>query len=403
MWLKVGLFSESFPPVIDGVSNVVLNYAKIIQQNHGQSVVAVPKEKDAVDDYPFQVIRYDSVAAQKKISYRVGNPFDPKTLKKLRRQRLDIIHIHSPFASSILAGIVAGKKKIPVVVTYHTKFDVDFEERLNSTFMKRVAINFVLSNIRAADEVWAVSKGAALALKQIGFEGECLVMENGTDFARGLSPQEELDCLFTGRYGVQKEELVIVYVGRMMWYKNPRLILDTLALAKRRGLRFRMFFVGGGYELGDIKSYAEQAGVAQECIFTGAISDREELRKYYSRADLFFFPSTFDTSGIVVKEAAACNCPALLIRGSCAAEDVEDGVNGFLADENAESLCERLCAAVADREALGRVGEAAGRDLYLSWEDAVAKAYQRYEVLVARWRQQPRRRIPFLKPPRRKD
>ena len=89
----------------------------------------------------------------------------------------------------------------------------------------------------------------------------------------------------------------------------------------------------------------------------------------------------------MVKEAAACRCPAILTRGSCAAEDITDGVNGFLSEENAESLCTQLMAAVADREKLHQVGVRAGEDIYLSWEDAVARGYHRYEEIVSEWRE----------------
>lgn len=73
----------------------------------------------------------------------------------------------------------------------------------------------------------------------------------------------------------------------------------------------------------------------------------ELLRAYYSRGDLFLFPSTFDTNGIVVREAAACALPALLVRGSCAAEGIDDGQTGLLMDENAQSLCAQALWACA--------------------------------------------------------
>lgn len=112
----------------------------------------------------------------------------------------------------------------------------------------------------------------------------------------------------------------------------------------------------------------------------------ETLRAWYSRADLFLFPSTFDTNGLVVREAAASGCPSVLIAGSCAAEGVTDGRNGFLIEENAVSLCAKLTALCADREAMRRVGENAMRELYLSWEDAVARANERYAVVLDRYR-----------------
>lgn len=387
MWLRIGLFSESFPPVIDGVSNVAYNYARYIEQNHGESVVVTPKYRNAVDDYPFRVIRYDAVMPKKETAYSVGNPYDLKTLQKLQRQKFDLIHIHSPFASSLMAAMIAPQHKIPVVLTYHTKFDVDFEERMDVAVFRKVAMSFVMKNIRAADEVWAVSRGAGESLQKLGYEGSVRVVENGTDFPQGVSSAEELDALFGQTYRIAPGELVLAYIGRMMWYKNLALIIDSLAMAKRRGLKFRMFFVGDGTERQDIQAYAQKAGIMDCTVFTGAVSDRAELRKYYSRADLFLFPSTFDTSGIVVKEAAACRCPAILTRGSCAAEDITDGVNGFLAEENAESLCTQLMVAVADREKLHQVGVRAGEDIYLSWEDAVARGYHRYEEIVSEWRE----------------
>ena len=87
-----------------------------------------------------------------------------------------------------------------------------------------------------------------------------------------------------------------------------------------------------------------------------------------------------------MREAAASGCPSVLIAGSCAAEGVTDGRNGFLIEENAASLCAKLTALCADREAMRRVGENAMRELYLSWEDAVARANERYVVVLDRYR-----------------
>ena len=102
-------------------------------------------------------------------------------------------------------------------------------------------------------------------------------------------------------------------------------------------------------------------------------------------ADMFVLPCTYDTSGIVVKEAAACDCPTLLVRGSCAAEGAKDHYSGFLAEENAESCGEAILSACQSRDHLAAVGHQAGESLYLSWEDAVARAYARYEEILKTW------------------
>lgn len=171
----------------------------------------------------------------------------------------------------------------------------------------------------------------------------------------------------------------------MMWYKNIRLILDTLARVKAAGLSFRALMVGDGFDAPDIRRYAGEIGLQEDAIFTGPIYNRDNLRVYYSLADVFLFPSTYDTSGIVVKEAAACSCPALLVAGSCAAEGVEDGVSGFLAKEDARRLRQGATGGMPTTGNTGPVGEEAGRSVYLSWETAVARAYNRYEEILDSW------------------
>ena len=124
-------------------------------------------------------------------------------------------------------------------------------------------------------------------------------------------------------------------------------------------------------------------------MFVGAVQDRELLRAFYSRADLFLFPSTFDTNGIVVREAAACGLGALLVRGSCAAEDITEGRNGLLMDENAEDLYRQVLFACGHLEKMRAIGKNAQNELYISWDTAVARAQERYQIIAERFRSQP--------------
>ena len=388
MRLKIGLFSDSFPPNLDGVSNAVLNYARQIEAHYGKAIVAAPFYKNQTDDYAFDVVRYHSIKMMDKMSYRAGNPYDLRSLKKLRKKNMDLIHVHSPFSSAILAKMLQVKgHRIPIVFTYHTKFNIDFEERIDSPLFRKIATEFIKGNIKSADEVWVVSEGAGAALREIGYHGDYRVMENGTDFKLGRTSQTAVEALRT-HYGLLPDELVFLFVGRMMWYKNCRLTLDALRVLYDAGIPFRMFMVGEGFEREEIQHYAAEIGIDSRVIFTGAIRDREDLRAYYTLADLFLFPSTFDTSGLVVKEAAACSCPSLLLAGSCAAEGIVDDFSGFIAQEETPVCCAtRILHAVDNREKLRAVGKNAGEHVYLSWDDAVAKAYRRYKEILAEWRE----------------
>ena len=54
--LNVCLMNDSFPPVVDGVANAVVNYAKILTETEGLCAVATPEYPGVVDDYPFPVV-----------------------------------------------------------------------------------------------------------------------------------------------------------------------------------------------------------------------------------------------------------------------------------------------------------------------------------------------------------
>lgn len=382
--LTVGLLNDSFPPTVDGVANTALNYARYIEKNHGTAVVATPWYPHVRDDYPFTVVRYPSAYISKKMGYRAGYPFDIRVLSRLEKKNLDIIHTHCPFISALLARVLRFQTGAPVVFTYHTKFDIDIEKRVALNPVRSASIRFILSNINACDEVWVVSRSAGENLRGLGYTGEYVVMENGTDFPRGRAEDQAVNAL-REQYDIRKEEAVFLFVGRMMWYKNVKLSIDGLRLAKERGSRFKMLFVGDGVDLPAIRAYAKECGLEEDCIFAGAIRDRELLRVYFSMADLFLFPSTYDTNGLVVKEAAACGCPSLLVTGSGASEGIVDGETGILIEETPEDMARAVTDACENRTLLRSIGEEASEKVYLSWEDAVARAFERYQVVLSNY------------------
>lgn len=380
------LLNDSFPPFIDGVANAVLNYARELT-NHGyHPAVITPANPQAEDSvYPYPVIRYPSIDARKLTGYMAGIPFSPKIAQQLSREPVALLHSHCPIVSTLMGRQLRQIVDAPLVLTYHTKFGIDIANILHSKVLQAGSKKALLANINACDEIWTVSRGAGENLRSLGYEGDYLVMPNGVDMPRQRVSEEQIQSV-TKAYDLPEGVPVYLFVGRMMWYKGLRIILDALSRLKAAGKDFRMVFVGDGADRNEVEEYARQCAVSEQCIFTGALRDRDALRAWYCRADLFLFPSTFDTNGLVVREAAACGLAPVLIAGSCAAEDVTDGVNGFLIEENGESLFRCLLALHGCRDTLSAVGENAARDLYVSWEEAVRLAEQRYGVVMERYR-----------------
>ena len=219
--MNVCLLNDSFPPMVDGVANAVINYAEIINKKHGIATVVTPKYPGTDDSaYPFPVIRYASLnTARMTAGYRAGMPFGVPVLKALEGTAPDIIHSHCPMASNIMGRILRYNMNIPLVFTYHTKFDVDIASILETHTLQSAAFKFVCENIQTCDEVWVVSNGAGENLKKLGYCGDYRVMENGVDFPRGTMPQEDVQALRT-ELKIPEGLPIFLFVGRMMWYKG---------------------------------------------------------------------------------------------------------------------------------------------------------------------------------------
>ena len=383
---RICLLNDSFPPVIDGVANAVVNYAQNIEKNYGKAVVVTPKYPEADDAaFDFPIVRYPSIDLTKQTGYRAGMPFSPQLMRTLGEHGPDLIHSHCPIASTVVARLLRDQECAPLVLTYHTKFAEDIARTIRSEPIRTAAARMIVENISACDEVWTVSKGAGEDLRAFGYEGEYTVMPNGVDLPVGRVPDEAVRRVCAG-YDLPPELPTYLFVGRMVWYKGMRITIDALKLLADEGKDFRMLFVGGGCHLQEVKDYCAELGLADKVFFVPPVQDRDELRAWYCRADLFLFPSTYDTNGLVVREAAACSLPSVLIAGSCASDGATDGRNCFLIEANAESMADCLRRIHGKRELLRSLGEAACRELYLSWEDAVRLACERYEIILEKHR-----------------
>ncbi len=402
--MNICLLNDSFPPVIDGVANVVLNYAKILTNTHNAGIVVGTPKYPGVDytGYPYKVVPYKSLDTTDFIAgYRTGNPLAMREILEMADTKPDIIHTHCPASSTIMARILQNETEAPIVFTYHTKFDVDIARAVGDGFLKQETIKAMVSNISACDEVWVVSHGAGENLKSLGYEGEYRVMNNGVDFPKGTVVEEDVQKV-TGEYDLPKGVPMYLFVGRMMKYKGLPLIVDAMARLSEKGVDYRMVFVGGGADAAEIQEQAKSAGIAVDIrnedgtvtsfegasgktgkiLFMGAEHDREKLRAWNTRADLFLFPSVYDTNGIVVREAAACGLGSVLIKDSCAAEGITHGRNGYLIEETAQSMAELLASTAGDLGAMHDVGVHAMDEIYISWDDAVKTAYDRYGEIL---------------------
>lgn len=382
MEYNIGLFNESFPPVMDGVAVCVQNYARWMQEKVGGVSVITPNKAGAnYKQYPYEVLDYMSVPVPFRHPYVTGiAQIDPVFRAKLARRKFKIVHAHSPFSSGLMAVQVAKNQKIPLVATFHSKFKDDFLKVVPSEMLVDQAIKLVMEFFERADEVWVPQASVEDVIREYGYKGQVEVVDNGSDLVADYPDSYFADA--RKALGVAPDDFVLLFVGQHIWQKNTRFIIEGLERIK--DLPFKMFFVGTGYAADEMKQLVENKGLGDKVTFTGMITERERITRYYAASDLFLFPSLYDNAPLVVREAAALHTPAVMVEGSTAATILRDGENGFLVQNRLDSFEALLRRLIAGRALVRRVGVNASHSIVRSWEDVVEEVIDRYNALIAR-------------------
>ena len=175
-----------------------------------------------------------------------------------------------------------------------------------------------------------------------------------------------------------------MFVGRINTLKNIFFIADSLKAVKEKcpKLKFKMLYVGAGQDEDKLREKIKECGLENDAIMCGKVTDREELANYYSRADLFLFPSVYDASSIVQIEAASQSTPAVFLKNTATAATVTDNVNGFLSDYTVGAYSDKIIEVMNDKELYNKVSKNAYLDLYKTWKQMVDKAYELYKEFI---------------------
>lgn len=379
--MKIGQFTDSFYPIVDGVGRVVYQYARTLPAMGDECYVIAPMVDTGYrGGYPFELIDYTGMPVPGSPQYKAGLALlDRHYSERIEEVTLDIVHAHTPFFAGQEALRLAIKHDVPLVGTFHSKYYDDFYKATRAEVLANIGVRFVVEFYDRCDEVWAVSESSARVLADYGYKGEIRVMENGTE----LRPIREEDKLAAAvKFGIDLAYPVLLYVGQMNWKKNIGLILEGAAMLKNSDKRLSVVLTGQGPDEQAIRSKVGELGLSDCVIFTGHVSNNALLDGLYQCASLFVFPSLYDTFSLVMREAAAMGTPSVLSRGSAAAESVEDGFNGLLCDPTPESFARAVRENMEDQIKLAALGRAARETIPIGWEGVMQKVRARYAELI---------------------
>lgn len=187
-----------------------------------------------------------------------------------------------------------------------------------------------------------------------------------------------------------KQELKILYVGRMLYWKGVHIALRSFAQLSERLPNVRFTLVGKGKDKDAFKSLSKSLGIEDKVDWLEFLP-QEKVFELYENHDLFLFPSFHDSSGTVILEAMTFGLPVVSLNLGGPAGLVNDktgvlvDVEGLSEKQIIEDLQKECFNILTDtRSYYQKAQNTAEAITKLTWKDQVVKLYERIESLPAK-------------------
>lgn len=344
--LRIAIFSDSALPILNGVSVSIDSLVKGLRAR-GHSVHVFTAAHFRFRDPDPHTYRFFAVETPWTKGYPLAIPPFYPMLRHFRRIPFDIVHTHTPWTIGFVGLRWAQSHDVPVVSTYHTLYDkyahyIPFVPKRYVRYKIAKHTNFYYNQVA---HVITPSAASARWLSRHSVKTPTTIIPTGV---RSYPSPGRAEA--RSRLGLHPEERMILYTGRIAAEKNMKTLFEAAALIMQRDPRVRLWLVGDGPARTECVELTRALGIGDRVRFVGFLP-RPEVEPYYAAADLFLFCSMTETQGLVISEAMSHGLPAVVVQGGGASAAIDDGVNGFIARNDAQHLAE-LVANLLDDDGL---------------------------------------------------
>lgn len=291
-----------------------------------------------------------------------------KTIQIANDYGLDIIHAHYAIPHAISAWIareaMGPNSGLRIITTLHGT-DATLVGRAPSFFP---VVRFAL---RQSDANTAVSRWLADETER-EFEPQAPieVIPNFIDpekFRPNLVPCKR------SRYAPNGEK-ILLHISNFRPVKRINDVIRIFARVQAQ-LPARLILIGDGPDRDQALGLARDLGVGSHVVFLGK---QEHIELFFSCADLFLFPSEYESFGLAAAEAMAAQVPVVCSNGGALSETVRHGETGMLADVgDIEAMVGHALALLRDDERRKQMGRAARADIVARYHpDQIVPMYE---------------------------
>lgn len=333
--MRIGIFTDSYTPFINGVTTSVLMLKKGLEKKgHTVYVVTVNNENMKYKlDEKGKVLRLPGVPIG-IYDYRLTGIYPLKAINIIKRWNLDVIHCQTEFGVGTFARIIAKQLNIPLVHTYHTMYE-DYIHYITKGYFNRTGKKIVeyltlfYCDKTATELVVPTKKAYELFKEKYKVDRNVYIVPTGIEVEKFyLENNRELDIVKKREsLGLKRDDFVILFVGRIGSEKNVELLLTSMRYIVNNCPKAKLLIVGDGPDLNKYKTFVKKQGLEENIIFTGKVP-WESIAEYYLIADVFTTASKTETQGLTVIEAMAASLPVVCINDESFTNTVIDNLNG---------------------------------------------------------------------------
>jgi 1,2-diacylglycerol 3-alpha-glucosyltransferase len=333
--LRVGLFTECYHPIQNGVVASVDALAQAIRARGHEAIFVTPSMPGYRESHE-DIVRIPSLPLPTRTAYRLTIPPLKIELVAPSLAHVSIVHTHSPFVTGWMGLRLARRLRVPLIFTYHTQLEeyahyFPFGPRLTRNAAARLTRTYANN----ADITIVPTAAMEGHLRELGVSARIEVVPSGIELA--LFGGGRRNEALRARLGVAPGERMVLSVGRLAREKNVELSLE--AFARVADSSARLVFVGDGPEREALERTAAGLGIAGRTIFAGEFA-REALPDIYASSDALVFTSRSETQGLVLVEALASGA-AIVAVDTPATRDVL-GESGTIVAADAPSIAAAL-------------------------------------------------------------
>jgi len=230
-------------------------------------------------------------------------------LIKKEGYEFNVICVHD-WLSSISGIIIKNETKIPVVFHVHST-----EWGRSGGQGSKVVSYLESATADAVDRIITVSHAMREDLVRNGWSNSKIsVVWNGVNPER-YNPKrckEEDIKKVRHKYGIQDDESMLFFLGRLTWVKGVRNLVQAMPIILEEYPKTKMVILGKGEEQSDILETAKRLGVQDKVICHFEFVREEERILHYAASDVCIFPSTYEPFGIVSLEAMSMAKPIVV-------------------------------------------------------------------------------------------